>query len=207
MENLVTITLRSTHYYLIDTGQGLLMVDTGWAGSLPALKSQLKRVGIGLDQIRYVMMTHHHPDHAGLTQEIKDASQARLVILEVQIPFLENLKAFQAEKSVYRAIRIDASDLVLRGSNRADLYGVGIQGEIIETPGHSDDSVSLVLDSGLAFIGDLQLPDRVRDEARQLTLVSWKKLLTLGAKTFYPGHGDPFGAEAVKKNINQISIV
>ena len=78
----------------------------------------------------------------------------------MQIPFLENLKTFQAEKSVYRAIRIDASDLVLRGSNRADLYGVGIQGEIIETPGHSDDSVSLVLDSGLAFIGDLQLPDR-----------------------------------------------
>lgn len=33
-----------------------------------------------------------------------------------------------------------------------------VYGEILWTPGHSDDSVSLVLDSGIAFTGDLQPP-------------------------------------------------
>lgn len=66
MENLVTLTLRSAHKYLLETGQGKFMVDAGWAGSLPALRSQLKRFGLDLSQVRYVLITHHHVDHAGL---------------------------------------------------------------------------------------------------------------------------------------------
>ena len=111
--------------------------------------------------IRFIMITHHHPDHAGLTQEIKQASNARLVIHEKQIPFLENLKAFYAGKGTYEPIRVEASDLILKSPNRAALGQIGVQGEIVETPGHSDDSVSLVLDSGMAFVGDLHPPDAV----------------------------------------------
>ena len=73
MTNLLAITISSTHYYLLDCAGGKLMVDTGWAGSLPKLVSELRRCKMQLSQIRYVMITHHHPDHAGLTQEIKDA--------------------------------------------------------------------------------------------------------------------------------------
>jgi glyoxylase-like metal-dependent hydrolase (beta-lactamase superfamily II) len=198
---MVTVTIRSTHYYLIDNGQGKLMVDAGWAGSLPALKSQLKRYTIDLAQIRYIMITHHHPDHAGLAQEIKRASQARLIILEKQIPFLENLSAFYAGKGLYVPIQIEAGDLVLKSSNRVDLNRIGIQGEIVETPGHSDDSVSLVLDSGMAFTGDLHLPDFVPDEARDATCQSWKKLLRLNVKTVYPAHGNPYKMEDVQDSL------
>ena len=202
MENLVTLTIRSTHYYLIDIGQGKLMVDTGWAGSLPAMKGQLKRFGIELAQIRFVMITHHHPDHAGLTQEIKHASNARLIILEKQIPYLEDLKAFYAGKGGYTPIQVEANDLVLKSSNRAELERVGVQGEIVETPGHSDDSVSLVLDTGSAFIGDLHPPDFVREEALALTCQSWKKLQRLNAGTIYPAHGAPFQLEAIQNSLD-----
>jgi glyoxylase-like metal-dependent hydrolase (beta-lactamase superfamily II) len=201
LENLVTITIRSTHYYLIDIGNGKLMVDTGWAGALPALKSQLQRYKIDLADIRYVMITHHHPDHAGLAQEIKQASHARLIILEKQIPFLENLKSFYAEKGGYVPIRVEKSDLVLKSLNRADLNRVGIRGQIVETPGHSEDSVSLVFDSGLAFIGDLHPPDYVLDEAREATCQSWKKLLGLNARTIYPAHGNPFQMDEIKSSL------
>jgi len=74
------------------------------------------------------MITHHHPDHAGLTQEIKQASHARLIILENQVPFLENLQSFYAGKGGYVPIRVDKSDLVLKSSNRAVLNRVGIWG-------------------------------------------------------------------------------
>ena len=201
MENLVTVTIRSTHYYLIDLEKGKLMVDAGWAGSLPALKSQLKRYRIDLAEIRFIMITHHHPDHAGLTQEIKRACNARLIILENQIPYLEQLKAFYAGKGVYEPIRVEGSDLILTGSNRIDLSRIGVRGEILETPGHSDDSVSLVLDSGMAFTGDLHPPDYVQDEARQITCRSWKKLLNLGARTIYPAHGNPFPVDIIQAGL------
>jgi ribonuclease/clavin/mitogillin len=197
LENLVTITIRSTHYYLIDALQGKLMVDTGWAGSLPELKSQLHRYAIDLAQIHYVMITHHHPDHAGLTQEIKQASGARLIIHERQIPFLEALEAFYAGKGIYMPIRVEPNDLVLQDSNREVLNRIGVQGQIVATPGHSDDSVSLVLDSGMAFIGDLHRPDFVLDEARQATRQSWKKLFKLNVKMVFPAHGNPFPMDDV----------
>jgi ribonuclease/clavin/mitogillin len=192
LESLVTITIRSTHYYLIDALGGKLMVDAGWAGTLPELRSQLRRYAIDLAQIRYIMITHHHPDHAGLTQEIKQACGARLIIHEKQIPFLEELRAFYAGKGIYVPIQINAQDMLLQDANRRALNEIGVQGEIITTPGHSDDSVSLVLDSGRAFIGDLHHPDFVLDEARQATCQSWKKLLNLNANIIYPAHGNPF---------------
>lgn len=201
MENLVTVTIRSTHYYLVDTGTGMLMVDAGWAGSLPALESQLRKFDLDLAQIRYVMITHHHPDHAGLAQEIKQASQARLIILENQIPFLEELGAFYAGKGEYVPIRVEADDLVLKSSNRGDLARIGVRGEILETPGHSDDSVSLVLDSGMVFVGDLHPPNFVTDEAREVTCQSWKKLLRLNPRTVYPAHGNPFPIKAIRGSL------
>ena len=201
MENLVTVTIRSTHHYLIDTGQGMLMIDPGWAGSLPELVNQLQRYKIDLPQIRFVMFTHHHPDHAGLTQEIKKASKARLIILEHQIPFLENLTAFYAAKGGYEPVRIEAGDMILTPSNRADLEKIGLLGAIVATPGHSDDSVSLVLDSGKAFTGDLHLPDMVQDEARAVTCQSWKTLLRLNTKMVFPGHGIPFPIEDIQQSL------
>jgi endoribonuclease LACTB2 len=195
LENLIRITIRSTNYYLIDTGSGKLMVDAGWAGSLPALAGQLKRYGSSLQEIRYLMVTHLHPDHAGLAQEIKQASQARLILLEKQVPYLEELEAFYAGKGIYMPMRVEAGDLVLTSYNRFELNQLGIRGEIIETPGHSDDSVSLVLDSGMAFTGDLQLPVHVPDRDRELTCRSWEALLKLGASVIYPAHGNPFHSE------------
>lgn len=200
MENLVTITIRSTHYYLIDALQGKLMVDAGWAGALAQLSSQLRRNTMDLSQIRYIMITHHHPDHAGLTQEIKQACGARLVIHEKQIPFLEDLKSFYAGKGIYVPIQVEAQDLVLQDSNRGALNAIGVRGEIITTPGHSDDSVSLVLDSGKAFIGDLHRPDFVLDEARLATCQSWKKIVSLKANTIYPAHGNPFHLQDIQNS-------
>lgn len=197
MENLVTVTIRSTHYYLIDTGQGMFMVDTGWAGALSDLQRELKRLGVRLPDIRYVMITHSHPDHAGLTQEIKQAVSARLVILESQIPFLPGLRGFYKGKEIYKPITVDPSDLVLGRENRGDLKKIGVLGEIVETPGHSDDSVSLVLDSGMAFIGDLHPPDFVEEGARDVTCQSWKKLVDCGAKTVYPAHANPFPMDPI----------
>lgn len=202
MENLVTVTIRSTHYYLVDARAGKLMVDAGWPGTLPELTRQLKRHDIEMGQIRYVMITHHHPDHAGLAQEIKQACGARLIILEKQIPFLEQLHAFYAEKGGYLPVRVEADDLVLKTANRAALSRIGVQGEIVETPGHSDDSVSLVLDSGMTFTGDLHPPDFVLEEARAVTCESWKKLLRLNARMIYPAHGNPFPVDNLTSSLS-----
>lgn len=198
MENLVTITIRSTHYYLIDTPSGKLMVDTGWAGSLPTLKSQLNRYSITLAQIRYLMITHHHPDHAALTQEIKDACGAKLIIHEKQIPFLKDLEAFYREKGGFVPIRVEKDDLIVSQSNRDVLKSIGLIGEMVETPGHSDDSISLVLDGDLALTGDLTPPFMAGEDNADVIRASWERVLALKPKMIYPAHGSPVPAEQVR---------
>jgi ribonuclease/clavin/mitogillin len=204
VENLVTLTYRSTHTFLVDLSRGKLMIDAGWPGSLPALKSQLRQYGIAPTEIKWVLITHMHPDHAGLAQEIKQLSGARLILHQKQIPLLPELAASLRAKGGYTPIVVEPADIVLAGDHRRVMAGLGVPGDVIETPGHSDDSVSLVLDSGLAFIGDLHLPQFAADEAAAaLTRSSWQTLLEHGANIFYPAHAPPFEASVVKRALSE----
>jgi ribonuclease/clavin/mitogillin len=69
------------------------------------------------------------------------------------------------------------------------LAGIGIAGEIVHTPGHSDDSVSLLLDDGSVFTGDLTLPALATEDATTVVNASWRLLEQKGATRVYPGHG------------------
>jgi len=75
------------------------------------------------------------------------------------------------------------------GESRAFLKRIGITGEIVWTPGHSDDSVTLVLDEGAVFTGDLPPPGFVDERASDSVQQSWERLRSLHATTIYPGHG------------------
>ena len=199
MMNLVTLVYGSTNHYLIDCRGGKLLVDAGWAGSLPAMKGGLKRYGISPAEIRYVMLTHHHPDHAGLTQEVKRLTGARLIIHQCQIPFLADLKGFYQKQGGYEPIMVEKTDLVITDSGRMTLAALGVAGELVVTPGHSDDSVTLVLDEGSAFVGDLHLPHQAVDDT--LTCESWRKIIALGARTIYHAHSGPYNIEMVQEHL------
>ncbi len=190
MENLITLNVKSTHFYLIDYGKGKLLVDAGWPELLSRFMSELKSYRVDIHEIKYVLATHNHPDHAGLVQTVKRLSGARQLIPEAQIATLPTLAEFYKNSRDYEPIVVSRDDLV--SPDRKTLAAIGIQGEIVPTPGHSADSVSLVLDSGMAFIGDLHLPDMVGEEAEEETRASWQRLAEKKAQVIYPAHGNPF---------------
>lgn len=53
---------------------------------------------------------------------------------------------------------LDRNLVITCAESRAQLAQIGIPGEIVHTPGHSDDSVSLLLDDGSIFTGNLTHP-------------------------------------------------
>ena len=84
----------------------------------------------------------------------------------------------------------------------------GIPGKVIHTPGHSSGSISVLLETGDAFVGDLAMngfPLRIGPglpifaDDLQKVKESWKMLLDRGAKMIYPAHGNPFSAEIIRK--------
>lgn len=198
MNNLITLTVNGTHFYLVDCKGGKLLIDAGW--TLPQFTAQMKAYQIPFSSIRYVMFTHHHPDHAGLVQNIKNISAARLIIHQKQIPFLKDLQAYYENKGGYEPIQVDKNDLV--SPDRAALKAIGIDGELVESPGHSEDSISLALDSQIAFIGDLPSPEFVGEDEYETTCASWRKLIALNVQTFYHSHTDPIPLARIKKHLS-----
>jgi ribonuclease/clavin/mitogillin len=202
--NFVNLAYQSINHYLVDCRDGKLLLDPGWNATITQLSHALRRIGSQPKDVKYVMATHFHPDHAGLVQEVKLSFGSRLIIHERQIPYLADLELFYARKGgggngVYVPIAVWSDDVVVtsQGGRKAlDVLGIG--GQIVETPGHSEDSVSLLLDDGSAFVGDLHLPDQVDGEMVAPIRESWRKLLSLGMRTAYRAHGGPNPAADVE---------
>jgi len=132
--------------------------------------------------------THYHPDHAGLAQEVK-ARGVRLIVLEQQLPAVPVLKTYMKPVNRYVDITLHDNLQLTTGESRIFLKRIGIAGEIVWTPGHSDDSVSLVLDEDAAFTGDLPPPNVVDEGTVEMITQSWTAFRSLHATTIYPGHG------------------
>jgi glyoxylase-like metal-dependent hydrolase (beta-lactamase superfamily II) len=186
--NIVNVGYDSTNYYVIGSGKNRLLVDVGWPGTMGKLLAMLKRKGIVLGDIRYLLATHYHPDHAGLVQEVKEKG-VRLMVIEGQEEFIPSLKQWMKPEMHYMDIDLRDNTAVTFAESRAFLAKFDIAGEIVHTPGHPDDSVTLILDSGDAFTGDLQGVSRADEKDIAAVSASWEKLRMTGARMIHPGHG------------------
>jgi glyoxylase-like metal-dependent hydrolase (beta-lactamase superfamily II) len=185
--NIVNVGYDSTNYYILDANDGKLLVDCGWPGTLPAFIAVLKRKGISLREIKYLLVTHFHPDHAGLVQELKNLG-VQLILPESQVDFIAPFaRYFEGKKLPYVEI-VQHDNIVLNfKESRGFLAKLGINGVILSTPGHSDDSITLILDEGFAFTGDLHPSFMNIDDIT--TRKSWAKIHEHKIKRVFPGHG------------------
>jgi ribonuclease/clavin/mitogillin len=102
------------------------------------------------------------------------------------------MKQFIKPADNYTEIKTHDNVVIPTGESREFLKRVGIEGEILHTPGHSDDSVTLVLDIGCAFTGDLTMESMVATEDPAVVARSWQLLRDRRVSTIYPGHGAPY---------------
>jgi ribonuclease/clavin/mitogillin len=189
--NIVNVGYRSTNYYVVADTAPRLLVDAGWPGTLSTLHHTCNQKGIKLASIPYQLVTHYHPDHAGLAEELKRLG-VRLIVLDTQLDGIPLLRKYVKPGDNFTNIELVGNTVLSAAESRAFLAGIGIQGEIISTPGHSDDCVTLLLDDGAAFTGDLTSPLAVPDDPTDLAYQSWATLRSKDARTIYPGHGPPW---------------
>ena len=191
MPTIVNAGHRSTNYWVITEARNRLLVDIGWPGGGGALRSHLERRGVPLSELRYAMATHYHIDHAGAAQELKQLG-VPLLVLESQVAAIPLMRRHTKPQDHYVDIRLEDNVVISFAESRSRLAAIGIAGQVVPTPGHSDDSVTLVLDGGAAFTGDLTPPGLATDEARETVEASWNVLRSLGVTTIYPGHGPAY---------------
>jgi ribonuclease/clavin/mitogillin len=188
--NVVNVGYRSTNYYVIDVKVGKLLVDCGWPGTFPQFKAEIKRKGINPTEIKYILATHFHPDHAGLVGEFKELG-AKLIMLESQTRAIGSPAIPDDSRTPSHILVTAAENIVLKfAESRRFLATLGLAGEIISTPGHSDDSLTLILDNGFVFTGDLP-PRFALAEDDSVARGSWDKIYQHNVIRIFPAHGNP----------------
>jgi ribonuclease/clavin/mitogillin len=183
---IVNVGYRSTNYWVVSAGRSRLLFDIGWPGTLGSMKANLKKMDIPLGEIRYALASHYHIDHAGLAEELKREG-IPLLVLDVQVDAIPVMKTWTKPVDNYVEITEHGNVIISFEQSRQLLSQIGIAGEILPTPGHSAHCVSLLLDDGAVFTGDL--PPEALAHDNPVALATWRLLRAHGATRVYPAHG------------------
>jgi glyoxylase-like metal-dependent hydrolase (beta-lactamase superfamily II) len=147
---------------------GVALIDPGPSSTLPALRAGLERAGVAVADLRAILLTHIHLDHAGATGTlVRENPSLRVYVHEKGAPHLVD-----PAKLLASATRLWGDDMdrlwgefgpvpadalvVLTGGERIDAdWAGGRDLEVAYTPGHASHHVSYYsADTGIAFVGD-----------------------------------------------------
>ena len=187
--DILTLRYGNTYTFLVKGSSGNLLVDTDYAGTMQGFYRALKANRIRLNQINCVMATHYHPDHCGLIGQLQELG-VQLLLVDSQVDavhFPDNI--FAREKREY--IPVDPAKAMIMAANetRHFLKRLGIEGEIIRTASHSADSVSLILDDGSCFVGDLEPREYIEAYAENERLAEdWKTIMNRNPRIIHYAH-------------------
>lgn len=154
---MIRLKYGNTNTFYIPGKPGGLLIDTDFAGTLQAFFRALKANHLELNDISYVLPTHCHPDHVGLIGELQHLG-VNLLLIDKQLTTVHFPdEIFGRDKHLrYAPIDEKRAAVISCDESREFLRLIGIEGEIISTPSHSEDNVSVILDSGDCFVGDLE---------------------------------------------------
>ena len=183
------IRYGTTNTYLIKGTKGSILFDTDWAGTLKAFCHAMGEAQEKVQDISYILISHFHPDHMGIAQEIADMGP-KILVVDIQKDFIHSSdKIFAKDKRAeFTPVRDEDIKIITLDASRQFLQELGIEGDIYSTPGHSDDSISLVLDSGEIFVGDLNPLYELELHRGSAIEASWKMLLAMNPRKVYYGH-------------------
>ena len=164
----------------------LLLIDVGSPGGMKDLKWSIATQGYSVKDLTHVLVAHYHMDHGAIAQEMKDKG-AKLIVMESQKEYLNTQKKFIKPPLVFHEIKNENNIILTFHNSRILLKDLSIGREIISTPGHSPDHVTLVLDEGIAFTVDLP-PENTSPEESE-AFKNWQRLRAMKVNRIYPAHG------------------
>lgn len=202
--------------YLLESNNHYILVDAGYPKKDALLWKFLDARKIDPGDIKLIVITHGHVDHVGSLKSIKEKTGAPVLIHESDGRFLASGRTAGVKftmawlgkiAGMENGVDVEAvtPDIAISGEYSLDQYG--IPGKIIPTPGHTEGSLSVIVDGKSAIVGDIAMKFPLLSRRSYEPIVaydmdkvyeSWQKIIDQGVETIYPAHGKPVGVEVLK---------
>lgn len=204
--------------FLIAEEDGLTLIDSGLRGRKKTLLGAVRKLGRRREELKHVLITHHHVDHTGSLAAVKAATGATAYVHPLDIPvvtgekpvpgpnpasilgkiagpLIARLPYSQLEPSTVEHQLADGEELPMAGGMK-----------VIHTPGHTLGHVSFLMPGhgGVLFAGDaaghllgrLGKPSLMFTEDMDQARQSMRKLAALEFDSACFGHGSVLKGQA-----------
>lgn len=194
--------------YLVRNEDRQVLVDTSAKFFYPALRKRLDKFSFGSGDSDCLALTHTHYDHCQNAAALKEETGCRIIVSREAkesitdgytdppkgtMPLTRALisLAKKRDNKVFQYRPFTADVMVTKSYRPFDDDNI----KIIPTPGHSADSMSIIIDNEIALVGDAMFgifmksiyPPFCDDTSEMIR--NWDKLIDTGCTLFLPGHG------------------
>jgi glyoxylase-like metal-dependent hydrolase (beta-lactamase superfamily II) len=149
---------RTVASYLLDTDDGPALFDCGPATTIDALKAGLSQRGLALDDVRHLLLSHIHLDHAGAAGVlVRENPSLRVHVSEIGAPHLVDPERLERSARRLYGESFDTlwGELVPIPSENVHVVGDRVLGlDCFPTPGHASHHVSYLDRDGTLYAGD-----------------------------------------------------
>ena len=219
--------------YLIRGEAGCILVDTGIPGSEKKVDRVLKRHGLKFRDIKLIVVTHAHTDHAGAAARLRSLSGAPILAHYADVDFFTRKREmtlcptgpfgrfFIKTPLPHQPYEAFEPDILMRDGETTGLLDFGINGTVRHVGGHTPGSIAIELASQEALVGDLvssgillggiarkqhAIRPPFEDDPHSVA-DELQRLVHQGVNRFYMGHGGPLLAPEVLRHSRRLAAL
>lgn len=216
--------------FLVCSDDGNILIDAGLPRTEAKIENKLRQLSLKFEDIDLIVITHAHIDHAGNAALLRRLTGAPIIGHEGDLDYYLRKKKMTFcptggfGKLFLKTGALTANyedfmpDILMKETDILDLTDYGFDGSVIPTPGHTEGSISVLMQGDYAFVGDLissgillggiMMKGRAKrppfEDDPQQVADELEKILDQNYGKFYMGHGGPLPHDEVARHVKNL---